>query len=69
MHNQESIEIQTKMATSASVDKTVDDLLICTICLETFKVPKYLLCLHTFCETCIHTYILWGWGARGWNIL
>ena len=45
------------MATSTSVDKTVDDLLTCTICLETFKVPKYLPCLHTFCETCIHTYI------------
>jgi hypothetical protein len=48
---------KTKMATSTSVDKTVDDLLTCTICLETLKVPKYLPCLHTFCETCIHTYI------------
>ena len=45
------------MATSKSVDKAVDDLLTCTICLETLKVPKYLPCLHTFCETCIHTYI------------
>ena len=57
MHNQEGIEIKTKMANSTSVDKTVDALLICTICLETLKVPKYLPCLHTFCETCIHTYI------------
>ena len=45
------------MATSTSVDKTADDLLTCTICLKTFIVPKYLPCLHTFCETCIHTYI------------
>jgi hypothetical protein len=45
------------MANSTSVDKAVDDLLICTICLETFKVPKYLPYLHMFCETCIHTYI------------
>ena len=45
------------MANSTSVDKAVDDLLICTICLETFKVPIYLPYLHTFCETCIHTYI------------
>ncbi|VDI55895.1 Hypothetical predicted protein [Mytilus galloprovincialis] len=41
-------------------DKTdnFDDLLTCTICLETFKGPKYLPCLHTFCKTCINTYIL-----------
>ena len=45
------------METSTSVDKTVDDLLTCTICLEKLKVLKYLPCLHTFCETCIHTYI------------
>ena len=45
------------MATSTNVDKAVDDPRTCTICLETLKVPKYLPCLHTFCETCIHTYI------------
>jgi hypothetical protein len=45
------------MATSTSVDKAVDDLLTCTICLETLEVPKYLPCHHTFCETCIHTHI------------
>ncbi|XP_071145591.1 transcription intermediary factor 1-alpha-like [Mytilus edulis] len=41
-------------------DKTdnFDDLLTCTICLETFKGPKYLPCLHTFCKTCINTYTL-----------
>ncbi|CAC5401221.1 TRIM56 [Mytilus coruscus] len=41
-------------------DKTdnFDDLLTCTICLETFTGPKYLPCLHTFCRTCINTYIL-----------
>ncbi|VDI71360.1 tripartite motif-containing protein 56 [Mytilus galloprovincialis] len=34
-----------------------DDLLTCTICLEIFKEPKYLPCLHTFCKSCINTYI------------
>ncbi|XP_063408093.1 transcription intermediary factor 1-alpha-like [Mytilus trossulus] len=34
-----------------------DDLLTCTICLEIFKEPKYLSCLHTFCKSCINTYI------------
>ncbi|XP_071133539.1 E3 ubiquitin-protein ligase TRIM45-like [Mytilus edulis] len=42
----------------AKVKESYGDLLTCTICLETFKVPKYLPCLHTFCETCIHTYIV-----------
>ncbi|XP_063405766.1 E3 ubiquitin-protein ligase TRIM45-like [Mytilus trossulus] len=50
------------MATSTvvkveSLKDNFDDLLTCTICLETFKDPKYLPCLHTFCEACIHTYI------------
>ncbi|XP_063408208.1 E3 ubiquitin-protein ligase Midline-1-like [Mytilus trossulus] len=35
-----------------------DDLLTCTICLEIFKEPKYLPCLHTFCKSCINTYIV-----------
>ncbi|XP_076083118.1 uncharacterized protein LOC143054106 [Mytilus galloprovincialis] len=46
------------MATPTKDTENFDDLLTCTICLETFKVPKYLPCLHTFCETCINTYIV-----------
>ncbi|CAC5373683.1 TRIM56 [Mytilus coruscus] len=53
------------MATSLNVIEEVEhikedfaDLLTCTICLETFKQPKYLPCLHTFCESCISTYIV-----------
>ncbi|VDI33771.1 Hypothetical predicted protein [Mytilus galloprovincialis] len=34
-----------------------DDIITCTICLEQFNNPKYLPCLHTFCESCIATYI------------
>ena len=29
----------------------------CAICLETFDNPRYLPCLHTFCENCLATYI------------
>lgn len=30
----------------------------CSICLEQFKTPKYLPCLHTFCEACLHSCII-----------
>ncbi|CAG2200216.1 TRIM56 [Mytilus edulis] len=46
------------MAIAQDKTNNFDDLLTCTICLETFKGPKYLPCLHTFCKTCINTYIL-----------
>ncbi|CAC5407017.1 unnamed protein product [Mytilus coruscus] len=46
------------MATPTKDMDHFDDLLTCTICLETFKIPKYLPCLHTFCESCIKTYIV-----------
>ncbi|XP_063408215.1 E3 ubiquitin-protein ligase TRIM33-like [Mytilus trossulus] len=51
------------MAMSAEVKEEklkedFDDLLTCTICLEIFKEPKYLSCLHTFCKSCINTFIV-----------
>ncbi|CAC5394283.1 TRIM56 [Mytilus coruscus] len=46
------------MATPTKDIEHFNDLLTCTICLEIFKVPKYLPCLHTFCEPCINTYIV-----------
>lgn len=30
-----------------------DEFLVCKICLEQYKTPKCLACLHTFCESCI----------------
>ncbi|CAC5359090.1 unnamed protein product [Mytilus coruscus] len=47
------------MATgSVNIEREEDDLLACSICLETYKTPKYLPCLHTFCKVCINQYIL-----------
>ena len=53
------------MATSLNVGEEAEhikgdfvDLLTCSICFEIFKQPKYLPCLHTFCETCISSYIV-----------
>ncbi|XP_076074096.1 uncharacterized protein LOC143045463 [Mytilus galloprovincialis] len=34
------------------------ELMSCQICYETFKIPKILPCLHTFCEQCIHEFII-----------
>lgn len=35
-----------------------DEFLVCKICLEAYKSPKSLNCLHTFCEQCIENHIL-----------
>ncbi len=34
-----------------------DEFLVCKICLESYKNPKSLACLHTFCEECIENHI------------
>ncbi|KAH3881398.1 tripartite motif-containing protein 2-like [Dreissena polymorpha] len=33
-------------------------MITCTMCQETYKRPKYLPCLHTFCESCLERYIV-----------
>ncbi|CAC5389065.1 TRIM56 [Mytilus coruscus] len=46
------------MATAEVSSCTInDDITTCTICLEQFNIPKYLPCLHSFCESCIEIYI------------
>ncbi|XP_078692070.1 tripartite motif-containing protein 2-like [Branchiostoma floridae x Branchiostoma belcheri] len=40
------------MATSAFSEIT-EEFLVCQICLEDFKQPKVLPCLHTFCQPCL----------------
>ncbi|XP_070564054.1 tripartite motif-containing protein 2-like [Ptychodera flava] len=39
------------------LDQIGDDFLSCTICLEQFKCPKTLPCLHTFCQHCLVTLV------------
>lgn len=46
------------MADSIPVVRQIDrQLLNCGICLERYKSPKVLPCLHTFCQTCLAEYI------------
>jgi len=35
-----------------------DEFLVCKICLESYRRPKCLTCLHTFCEDCIESHVL-----------
>lgn len=35
-----------------------DEFLCCKICLEPYKTPKSLNCLHTFCEECVESHIM-----------
>ena len=34
-----------------------DEFLVCKICLDSYKSPKCLSCLHTFCEQCIDNHV------------
>lgn len=41
-----------------SLSSTIqDNFLTCTICLEVYKEPQTLPCLHTFCKECLHNFI------------
>ena len=48
------------MATSSGTklaQEIHDEFLVCKICLEGYKNPKCLSCLHTFCEDCIENHV------------
>jgi len=34
-----------------------DEFLVCKICLDSYRNPKCLACLHTFCEQCIDNHV------------
>ncbi|KAI8515160.1 hypothetical protein Bbelb_077510 [Branchiostoma belcheri] len=38
---------------SNAISGIVDEFLVCQVCLEDFKQPKMLPCLHTFCQPCL----------------
>lgn len=42
-----------------------DDICLCGECKKTFELPRSLPCLHTFCSTCLETYIKKSIGNNG----
>ncbi|XP_062616148.1 uncharacterized protein LOC134277867 [Saccostrea cucullata] len=36
----------------------IDEITVCSICFEKFKIPRYLPCTHSFCHGCLSSYIL-----------
>ncbi|KAL8560055.1 hypothetical protein ACOMHN_041524 [Nucella lapillus] len=54
--------ISSNMSTTVAGNKLAQEIheefLTCKICLEAFKSPKSLDCLHTFCEQCIDSHVL-----------
>ncbi|XP_078599312.1 tripartite motif-containing protein 2-like [Branchiostoma floridae x Branchiostoma japonicum] len=41
------------MASNFAINEITDEFLVCQVCLEDFKQPKMLPCLHTFCQLCL----------------
>lgn len=39
------------------VEEQLNDVTKCSICFETFKEPKMLTCIHTFCKDCLQKYV------------
>ena len=47
-----------KGQTKKLADTIEDNFLVCKMCNETFKNPKCLNCLHSFCEQCLQDHLL-----------
>ena len=46
------------MATQQAEAVIVNDITVCSICFEKFKIPRYLPCKHSFCHDCLCSYIV-----------
>ena len=46
------------MATQQAEAVMVNDITVCSICFEKFKIPRYLPCEHSFCHDCLCSYIV-----------
>eukprot|EP00918_Siedleckia_nematoides_P099535 GHVU01217699.1.p1 GENE.GHVU01217699.1~~GHVU01217699.1.p1 ORF type:complete len:618 (+),score=96.50 GHVU01217699.1:146-1999(+) len=52
-------EMAAPASTSGKLAQEIhDEFLVCKICLEGYKNPKSLNCLHTFCECCIESHVM-----------
>jgi hypothetical protein len=50
-----SVSTSIKIFTAVMSSLNESDVTTCSICLQQFNIPKYLPCLHTFCQTCMST--------------
>ncbi|XP_062619399.1 probable E3 ubiquitin-protein ligase MID2 [Saccostrea cucullata] len=46
------------MASSCEENFSVENVILCSICFEKFKTPRYLPCTHSFCHGCLSSYIV-----------
>ena len=51
------VTLSCEIFNKSSKEAQVEILTSCSICFETFNIPKYLPCLHSFCAGCLQTYI------------
>ena len=52
--SESSLNMATAFMSSSQVIEKIHEQLVCSICLERFSNPKFLICLHTFCSQCLH---------------
>ncbi|KAL8565908.1 hypothetical protein ACOMHN_000485 [Nucella lapillus] len=57
-NNNTSSSMSTTVAGNKLAQEIHEEFLTCKICLEGFKSPKSLDCLHTFCEQCIDNHVM-----------
>ena len=54
-----------RLVMACAKQKEVDKQLCCAICLEQFREPKVLPCLHTYCKGCLVKLVKRGGGGGG----
>ncbi len=54
----EKILEENKMASANATEESIREMLTCPICMDEFRSPRSLPCLHTFCQVCLGDYLV-----------